>query len=103
MSETILQEAQRLVHGDRQAAYGHPYDDYARTARMWEAILGLPPYRITPSTACLMMAAVKISRQVNKPKRDNMTDLAGYAACAQMCAEREEALHERAVDGMGGA
>lgn len=103
MSETILQEAQRLVHGDRQAAYGHPFDDYARTARMWEAILGLPPFRISPSTACLMMAAVKISRQVNKPKRDNMTDLAGYAACAQMCAEREEALHEQSVDGMGGA
>ena len=75
----------------------------ARTARMWEAILGLPPYRISPSVACLMMAAVKISRQCHAPKRDNMTDLAGYAACAQMCAEREEALHERAVDGMGGA
>lgn len=88
--ETILQEAQRLVYGDRQSAYGHPYDDYSRTARMWEAILGLPAYRITPNVACLMMAAVKISRQVNKPKRDNMTDLAGYAACAQMCAERED-------------
>ena len=97
MSETILQEAQRLVHGDRQAAYGHPFEDYARTARMWEAILGLPPYRIKPSTACLMMAAVKISRQCHAPKRDNMTDLAGYAACAQMCAEREEELEDHAV------
>jgi len=87
--ETILEEAQRLVYGDRQASYGHPSDDYARTARMWEAILGLPAYHIAPSIACLMMAAVKISRQVNKPKRDNLTDLAGYAACAQLCAERE--------------
>lgn len=95
-AETILQEAQRLVHGDRQAAYGHPYDDYARTARMWEAILGLPAYRISPRVACLMMAAVKISREVNAPKRDNLTDLAGYAACAHMCAERAAELGEKA-------
>lgn len=90
--ESVLQEAQRLVYGDRQDAYGHPYDDYTRTARMWEAILGLSPYKITPRIACLMMAAVKISREVNAPKRDNLTDLAGYAACAQMCAERADEL-----------
>lgn len=39
MSETILQEAQRLVHGDRQGSYGHPLDDYTRTGTMWGAIL----------------------------------------------------------------
>jgi hypothetical protein len=93
--ETILEEAQRLVHGDRQQDYGHPADDYRRTGAMWEAILRdmpgvtLPPGTISPRIACLMMAAVKISREVNRPKRDNLTDLAGYAACAAMCAERE--------------
>ncbi len=95
MSETILQEAQRLVHGDRQGDYGHPYDDYTRTARLWEAILGLPHGTIAPHIACLMMAAVKISRQVHRPKRDNMTDLAGYAACAQMCVERAAEMEAR--------
>lgn len=94
--ETILEEAQRLVYGDRQASYGHPYDDYARTARMWEAILGMPPLTISPRIACLMMAAVKISREVNRPKRDNLTDLAGYAACAHRCADRAEELGEAA-------
>lgn len=85
--ETALQEAQRLVHGDRGAAYGHPIDDYTRTGRMWGAILGLPD--IDPRLCCLMMAAVKISREVNAPKRDNRVDLAGYAECAQMVAERQ--------------
>jgi hypothetical protein len=94
--ETILQEAQRLVHGDRQASYGHPYDDYARTARMWEAILGMPPLAISPRIACLMMAAVKISREVNKSKRDNRVDGAGYFACAELCAERAAELGEPA-------
>lgn len=88
-AETILQEAQRLVHGDRRKDYGHPAEDYGRTARLWEAILGVPQGTISPRTACLMMAAVKISREVNAHKRDNLTDLAGYAACADLCAERE--------------
>lgn len=85
--ETILQEAQRLVHGNRGADYGHPIDDYTRTGRIWGAILGLPD--IDPRLCCLMMAAVKISREVNRHKRDNLTDLAGYAECADMVAQRQ--------------
>lgn len=85
--ESILQEAHRLVHGDRQAAYSHPIDDYTRTGRMWGAILGIPD--IDPRICCLMMAAVKVSRETHKHKRDNLTDLAGYAACAKMVAERQ--------------
>lgn len=85
--ESALEEAQRLVHGDRGAAYGHPIDDYTRTGRMWGAILGIGD--IDPRIACLMMAAVKISRETNAPKRDNRVDLAGYAECAQMVAERQ--------------
>ncbi|RTL04103.1 MAG: hypothetical protein EKK62_17050 [Acidimicrobiia bacterium] len=107
MSETILQEAQRLVHGDRQGDYGHPYDDYTRTGRMWGAILDgwlrqqpgfahIPPVPdVDPCVGTLLMAAVKISRQVNRPKRDNMTDLAGYAECTQMCVERAAELEAR--------
>jgi hypothetical protein len=85
--ESALQEAQRLVHGDRGKAYGHPIDDYTRTGRMWGAILGIDD--IDPRICCLMMAAVKISRETNAPKRDNRVDLAGYAECAQMVAERQ--------------
>ena len=85
--ESALEEAQRLVHGDRGASYGHPIDDYTRTGRMWGAILGIPD--IDPRVCCLMMGAVKISREVNAPKRDNRVDLAGYAECAQMVAERQ--------------
>jgi hypothetical protein len=88
-AETILEEAQRLVHGDRGADYGHPVDDYTRTGRLWGAILGLPD--LDPRLCALMMAAVKVSREVNKHKRDNLTDLAGYAECAQMIADRQAA------------
>lgn len=86
--ETPLEEAQRLVHGDRGADYGHPIDDYTRTGRMWGAILGIPD--IDPRTCCLMMAAVKISREANKHKRDNIVDLAGYAECAGMVWDEQQ-------------
>ena len=87
--ETILQEAQRIVYGDRNADYGHPLDDYSRTAALWSAILGFP---VTAEQAILCMIAVKISRQVNKPKRDNLTDIAGYAACLQRVLNRRAGL-----------
>lgn len=85
--ESILEEAQRLVHGPRQADYSHPYDDYSRTGRIWGAILGVPD--IDPRLCCLMMAAVKISRETHKHKRDSVVDLAGYAECAQLVAEKQ--------------
>lgn len=82
----ILEEANSLVHGDRQIAYGHPLDDFSRTAKMWSAILGC---QVTAEQVGLCMCAVKISRQVNKPKRDNMVDLAGYAATVEMVRDEE--------------
>jgi hypothetical protein len=76
--ETGLQEAQRLVYGDRGEAYGHPLDDYSRTAEIWSAILG---HTVTAEQAILCMIGVKLSRECHAPKRDNMVDAAGYAEC----------------------
>lgn len=92
-SETILQEAQRLVHGERNKDYGHPLDDFTKTAALWTAILSdkLKPGRsITAEEVGMAMICVKLSRQLNRPKRDNMTDAAGYAATVQMCVEERE-------------
>lgn len=74
--KSVLVEAEGLVHGDRNADYGHPLDDFTRTAKIWGAILGVP---ISPKQVGLCMCGVKISRECNKSKRDNMVDLAGYA------------------------
>ena len=54
---------------------------------MWGAILGIDD--VAPATVALMLAAVKISREVNAPKRDNRVDLAGYALTAELCEQRK--------------
>jgi nucleoside 2-deoxyribosyltransferase len=83
--ETILEEAQRLVDGPRGQAYGHPAEDFGRTAKIVGAILGI---EVTAHQIPLIMMAVKLSRHTNRPRRDNMTDIAGYARTAEMVAER---------------
>ena len=87
--ETILEEAQRLVHGDRGDDYGHPFDDFSKTAKIWEGLLGC---EVSPEQVALCMIGVKMSRQVNKPKRDNVVDMAGYAETLQMVVERRQEL-----------
>ena len=66
--------------GERQTAYGHPADDFRRVATMAEA-LGI---KVTPEQVALFQILIKLSREVNQPKRDNRVDIAGYAAVADM-------------------
>ncbi len=80
--QSILTEAQGLVHGVRNEAYGHPADDYARTAGMFSSLLAHKLKEpLTPQEAIMFMICVKLSRQVNRPKRDNAVDGAGYFEC----------------------
>jgi len=95
VSETVLEEAQRLIYGDRQASYGHPLDDFTRTGRMWGAILGTDD--VAPELVGLCMVAVKVSREVNHPKRDNRVDGPGYFGCVDMIHD-ERAKRAKAAD-----
>lgn len=86
--KSILMEAQGLVHGDRQRDYGHPADDFARTAALASIVLGKS---LTASDVAAFLVCVKLSRQVNRPKRDNLVDLAGYAETWQMVLDQQGA------------
>lgn len=83
---SVLEEATDLIHGARQKQYGHPIEDFSRTAKMWEAILGVEvPVEKVP----LCMIAVKMSRAVESPqKRDSIVDICGYAGTYEMVQER---------------
>lgn len=95
-SETALEEAQRLVHGNRGEDYGHPATDFARTGAHWGATLGEwkqdtvddPIAPVPPELVGLCMVGVKLSREVNRPKRDNRVDGAGYFETVDMIHER---------------
>ena len=83
-----LQEALTIVRGARNKDYGDPAEDYARTAALWSAYLGVP---ITARQAAMCMCLVKVSRLANSPAhKDSMVDLAGYAAVYERCSDVAE-------------
>lgn len=75
--QTILQEAQTIVYGDRQKDYGPVKENFSRIARQWSVTLGMD---VTEEQVALCMIQVKIARHIHSPKRDNIVDIAGYAA-----------------------
>lgn len=81
-SQNILQEAEAAVYGPRQAIYGHPSDDFQRTARLWTAYLGPRcPQGVTSADVPMLMMLLKMARLMESPEhRDSCVDLAGYAA-----------------------
>lgn len=92
----ILIEANNLIHGERQGAYGHPVDDYKTTGRIIAALTekwlkvhhgidievpDMPPWLCV----LIMGAAVKASRLVETPQHeDSWRDMAGYAGCGHL-------------------
>ena len=90
----ILEEANKIVSGERNTDYGHPADDFQKTADMWTVILGVP---VTTQQVALCMIAVKISRLLHEPKRDSLVDIAGYARTIEMLWEKDQAPEPGAI------
>lgn len=78
--ESILAEAERIISGARQNAYDSPERNFERIARVWSVLLG---HDVTPAQVGLCMCGLKLVRESHKHGRDNLVDLAGYAACVQ--------------------
>ncbi len=79
--KNILQEADDLIHGDRNYTYDHPLDNFNRIKKGWEVIFGID---ITEEQVGLAMTWVKIAREAYMHKRDNLTDGAGYLGTIEM-------------------
>lgn len=113
-------EAERLTKGARNKDYGHPLDDYTKTGWLWAPILtemwlrrGLESLGVeldaeallavfgpVPSEAAILcMGQVKVSRELNRPGRDNAVDGCGYWECLNMA--RHEGDRRNATDAHG--
>jgi hypothetical protein len=78
--EDHMAEANALVNGDRQAAYGSPLPAYEAQAQAWSGLLAHKlTAPITAEEVVLLLAAMKLVREARRPKRDNVVDLHGYA------------------------
>jgi hypothetical protein len=116
----ILETADKAVNGERNASYGDPTQDFARTARYWnehlcaiyerkiarrialhpesredlESFLDYLVDMISSEDVATMMMLLKISRISWSPnKEDHWVDVAGYAACGAQCAETHGGLN----------
>lgn len=92
--EPITLEAHKIVYGRGEEEYGHPAKNFQHTADLWNAqfqnILGdSEAHKFTAEDIAYAMILVKLSRQENHPKRDNLVDVAGYAETAQRVIERK--------------
>jgi hypothetical protein len=82
----LLREAEQLVNGDRNAQYGDPNQDFARTAAFWQTYLDGIDRPLESHDVAILMMLLKVSRLAWSPdKWDSWVDAAGYAACGADC------------------
>lgn len=93
--KSILQEAEELIHGDRNYTYDHPLDNFNRIKKGWEVIFGID---ITEEQVGLAMVWVKIAREAYMHKRDNLTDGAGYLGTVEMVINEREKRRVTKID-----
>jgi hypothetical protein len=95
--ELIVDEAKRIVSGDRQKAYGSPHKDFSRTAKMWTGLLSeklIEGEEIAPEQVGMMMVLLKLSRHMNRPKRDNLVDAHGYLITVDLVEQYKKSLEK---------
>ena len=92
--ENVLEEAGRIIYGDREKTYGHPSKNLWTIARLWTAYVdaasdnSLQGKAFTAKDVALMMILVKTARLANNDThRDSVVDICGYAALMERCDE----------------
>ena len=78
-SQDVLLDAKKVIAGARREAYGNARTSFTKIARLWSGSVGR---EVLAKDVALMMVLFKVARESNQHKRDNLVDLAGYAAYA---------------------
>lgn len=96
MTESILQEAERIINGDRAEQYGDPKVMFERIAEFWTSYLYPFTEALTPVDVANMMVLLKISRSkaaVDRGEyhRDDHVDISGYAGLTEKLVDTAKA------------
>lgn len=78
--QQCLDEAGRIINGERDKQYGGPEENFDRIAKIWSVLFGI---EVTREDVAMAMVAVKVARYASRSgfQGDTWTDIAGYAAC----------------------
>lgn len=94
--ESILQEAQRLVYGDRAASHGSFEAIFKNAASLFSEWTGI---EVGAMNVAQMMICLKQARfKHNSNHRDNLVDLAGYTELLSRIKEVDNGQTKRTVD-----
>ena len=77
----VLDTAKKVVSGPRRKAYGDAEESFTRIAALWNSYLDL---ELTAHDVSMMMILLKVSREKANHGEDNLVDIAGYAALANI-------------------
>lgn len=87
-ADSVLCNAYEAVYSARMADYGPPIENHERTAALWTIYLRATlrdKVSLSARDVCMLNILQKVSRDVHRPKRDNLVDIAGYAENASLC------------------
>ncbi|OHT67801.1 DUF6378 domain-containing protein [Mycobacteroides chelonae] len=80
MTETVLQEAERIINGARQESYGPPEQSLGAIAELWSPYLKLD---LSARDVANLMILLKVARSKQGFHRDSYVDIAGYAGLTE--------------------
>jgi hypothetical protein len=84
---SVLQEAHKIIYGDREQTYGHPDKNLKTISKMWNAyITAVGERELNAKDIAILMILLKTARLANDPNnRDSIVDICGYAALIERC------------------
>lgn len=81
IGDDLMREAWSLTNGDRHQAYGRAEDVFRAYGMIYTGLLAAklkPGEVIDAADVAMLMTGLKLAREANKSKRDNVVDAHGY-------------------------
>ena len=78
METTILDTAKSLLNGDRAKAYGDVVENFKAIAEIANPMLRRKNKSIDIEDVAIILVALKLAREGNKHKIDNLVDASAY-------------------------